>query len=100
VRYRDYKRLYSGRRNTHTCTYVYTYIYYYYIPFYIKNSNIYIYIYINVVVGLKNRDRTRIPLVRGEEFSWGRSMLIPGLAAVAPLRSGGQMAKKKIEIGG
>lgn len=43
-------------------------IHIYYIPFYIKNSKIYIYMY---QVGLKNRDRIRVPLVQGEEFSWG-----------------------------
>lgn len=35
---------------------------------------------------------------RGEEFLWGpiaHASLILGLAAVAPLRRGGQMAKKK-----
>lgn len=54
-------------------------------------------------VCLKNRERASIyyctSFVRGgEEFSWGptaRASLILGLAAVAPLRRGGQMAKKK-----
>lgn len=74
------------------------YIYIYYIPFYIKNSRVYIYIIFYMVwVGLKNRDRTRISFVRGEEFSWGPRVTysrIGGCRSITFRRPNGKKKKK------